>query len=82
MNRLSVYIWVVAVVAVAAFAIGRVSATPTQSQRLDRACIPTDTGGGVTQCLQPTVFDTNLEACIQSLLPYSQLAQCVRHMRK
>jgi hypothetical protein len=26
--------------------------------RLERACIPADTGGGVTQCLQPNVRQT------------------------
>lgn len=35
-----------------------------QINRLNYACMPVDTGGGVTQCLQPSVKDTTLRSCL------------------
>jgi hypothetical protein len=34
------------------------------NDELQHACIPTDTGGGVWQCAQPTRQDTALRACL------------------
>jgi hypothetical protein len=34
------------------------------------ACVPKDTGGGVTQCANPTMFDSAIVACFDNIEAY------------
>jgi hypothetical protein len=49
-----------------------------QARDLDRACIPTNTGGGVTQCRQPNMADENIRLCLRAnVYPRTLLGQCL-----
>lgn len=40
------------------------------TQVLGRSCVPLDTGGGVTQCAQPTTTDSAILACFSNAGAY------------
>jgi hypothetical protein len=70
-----VCLWVA--VLISAFSISNMK---HEIRKLNHACIPTDTGGGVTQCLQPSVIDTALRACYRNDSYIGKTQEDTRHL--
>lgn len=47
---------------------------------LEHACVPDDTGGGVTQCANPTPQDTGVRACMLNDSYIGKTQEDTRHM--
>lgn len=59
---------------------GQVRILQAHVARLDRACIPRATGGGVTQCLQKTYDEIGLRACLLNNAYVGVTQEDTRHL--